>query len=244
MVTFPKLARAPIHEALIDVRVKAREGLLISTFDELKDKLSGQFPSSETMSAMQASIHFDVRGNASTKTSETGRKGLLFKSADGRLLLQCRNDGMTVNRLAPYTSFEDLFGVFETCWNLYSEVARPSFVVRLGLRYINRFPIPPKGYIENYVTCLPKIVFADSVINGFSQQTRHSFVHRPEMVILRTALEASVDSTIVTIDVDAFRGDRLDTSLDSMKDGFDGLRELKNDFFFSVLGSTALEDFE
>ena len=246
MNAFPKLPNAPIQEALLDIRVQARQGLHASEFDELFGQLHPAFSVSEVMRSMRAKIRLEPTGEATTRTSDAGETGRLFKSAEGNRIVQCRVDGMTVNMLRPYSSFEDLYEVFSSTWALYREVARPTALTRIAVRYINRFEIPKTGNLIEFVATAPATVVDDSYISGFTQSTVHGFSSRGETVILNTALELPLDggSPNMVLDIDAFREVDVDMSNQDLASAFTELRHLKNSFFFKVIGPRAMEKFK
>jgi uncharacterized protein (TIGR04255 family) len=152
VTSFPKLSRPPILEALLDVRVKARHDVAAADFEPLKTSFRDTFPAVEEMKSFRATIEFVPGADAKAKTSTSPERGFLFRSKDGKLVAQCRVDGFTLSRLEPYTSFDDLYPMFIDGWSAYREYVRPLSAVRLALRYINRFRIPPEGLLQDYLT--------------------------------------------------------------------------------------------
>ena len=139
----PKLNNPPIEEALIDVRVRARPDVTSEQLEVIYDSVADQLPKKEALRTMRARIRLESTQELVQRSSSDN--GWLFKSTDDLLLLQCRLDGMTLNRLRPYSGFADLFERFRAYWHVYRDAARPLLATRLALRYINRFQVPAEG---------------------------------------------------------------------------------------------------
>lgn len=170
--------------------------------------------------------------------------GWLYKSSDGSLLLQCRLDGMTVNKLRPYSSYDELFERFLRYWDVYRAVAKPVQATRLALRYINRFQVPSEGIIDDYLKYAPRPLLPNMFTTGFTQTTTHAFEGWKGRVNLVTALTPSLQHSAASmvVDIDAYCEDGF--AEDEMKSCFQQLHAAKNDVFFSVIGDRAMESFQ
>jgi uncharacterized protein (TIGR04255 family) len=63
-----------------------------------------------------------------------------FRSDDGTRLVQCGPGLFTVNILGDYGEFEDFEAMIRTGLEAFKEVAKPTKVLRLGVRYVNLIP--------------------------------------------------------------------------------------------------------
>jgi uncharacterized protein (TIGR04255 family) len=59
-----------------------------------------------------------------------------------KLFMQVGPDVLTVNHLAPYTSWEEFRPLMLKGFEAYRAQAKPKAITRIGLRYINRFELP------------------------------------------------------------------------------------------------------
>ena len=50
-------------------------------------------------------------------------------------------EGFTLSRLFPYENWEKFHNEAIRLWRVYSQLAKPVEVLRLGLRYVNRIPV-------------------------------------------------------------------------------------------------------
>ncbi len=89
----------------------------------------------------------------------------MFRSRDGRRIVQARQDGYTFNWLKPYQTWEVFRDEGRTQWERYRSMFRPEAVARLGLRYINRIDLPiPFNDLRDFIKTAPEV--ADGVPQG------------------------------------------------------------------------------
>lgn len=240
-VAYPKLANPPIQEALVDVRVRSRPSLSSQELDAVYQHVRDELPKKEAIRSVRAHIRLEKADEPMHPTASDN--GWLYKSSDESLLLQCRLDGMTVNKLRPYSSYNELFERFRRYWDIYQAVAKPVLATRLALRYINRFQVPSEGIVDHYLKYAPRPFLPDMYTTGFTQATTHAFQNWKGRVNLITALTPSVhdSATSVVVDIDAYCEDGF--ADDEVENCFQKLHAAKNDVFFSVIGDRAMESF-
>jgi uncharacterized protein (TIGR04255 family) len=209
--------------------------------DAVYEHVRAELPEKEAIKSVRA--HFRLERANEPIHPTASDNGWLFKSSDGSLLLQCRLDGMTVNKLRPYSSYNELFEKFRRYWEVYQAVAKPVLATRLALRYINRFQVPSEGIIDDYLKYAPRPFLPNMFTTGFTQATTHAFEGWKGRVNLVTALTPSVhdSATSIVVDIDAYCEDGF--AEDEMESCFHQLHAAKNDVFFSVIGDRAMESF-
>jgi uncharacterized protein (TIGR04255 family) len=90
-----------------------------------------------------------------------------FVSDEKHRMIQLAQDLLVVNQLAPYPHFEEWEPDVYRAIGIYSELAQPRNVVRVGLRYINRVLIPEKQVrMEDYFTIYPNLPQSLGEIHG------------------------------------------------------------------------------
>jgi uncharacterized protein (TIGR04255 family) len=67
-----------------------------------------------------------------------------FLREDEKAFVQVGPDFLAINHLAPYPSWEGVRPLIQQAFNAYREVAKPTGLRRIGLRYINRIEFPTK----------------------------------------------------------------------------------------------------
>ncbi len=246
MATPRHLSSAPITEAVFDFRVRARRGLTLESFDPLKSRLQSDLPGFAVRRGYEVELS---TGDATKGTfKELGPDGYVFKSADGLSLAQFRIDGFTLNRLKPYTSWEELFPQALSLWGLYLEYAEPELVTRLAVRYINHITLGGENLdFDDYLEAAAPIPQElPQVLGKFLSRVT---VHDPETGVFahltQSVQPAATENTwTALIDIDAFVQADLGFTSTEIEETFRVLREFKNKAFFSLLTEKALEEFE
>ena len=65
-----------------------------------------------------------------------------YLEEDERRFMQVGPKALTVNHLAPYTSWQEFKPLIQQAFHVYSQEAKPKAKTRIGLRYINRIILP------------------------------------------------------------------------------------------------------
>ena len=252
-LTFPTLERPPILEAVLDIRFRARTELEVGELFALREVLSETFPTSEEMKQMGAKILFERTG-ARTETEEPRQIGVLFKSKDEKLIFQARVDGITLSRLAPYRSFDELEPLLRSCWGAYVRAARPEAATRIAVRYINRFEVPIDTNLTDWLTRPPQPAVPWVRMGSFVHRDLWRAEDEEYAVGLVTALEPGLNgrSSQLIVDIDAFSevrpisisADDPEASLPMVRERFSALRSIKNHFFFSLLTPKCIQTFQ
>lgn len=248
MATPRHLANAPIREAIVDVRVKARQDFKAEQFRDLVSQLAPTHPVVEEQRGFEAVVEFGPGGPRPPRTTEARLRGLIFKSADQLDLAQFRVDGFTVNRLKPYTSWSQIFPRALEFWRGYVRVARPEMVTRLALRYINRIGLPRNLRDFGEVMLGPPPVPAD-LPQELSRFLTRVTVHDPETGLSAHVLQAletdpSAERANLILDIDAFGEEHVEPDSERIRGTFEALHEFKNRIFFGSLTEQTVERYE
>lgn len=243
------LPNAPITEALIDLRVnKSDATALEQSLDMLKNRLGDRFPVTQARRGFEADFVFQLGRGARQHTKDTGFDGFFFSSQDGLNVVQLRPDGFTYNRLKPYTSWDEIYPQALELWRLYVEVAKPEFVVRTALRYINHLKIPlPIANFGDYLTTLPNAPLGASYyINGFLTRVIIGDPSLGTEAAVSQALEPGADpkSVIIILDLDVFKEKEFDPLGDELLAVLGNLRAMKNNIFFGSITEETLRSID
>jgi len=248
MPTARHLKNAPITEAIIDLRVKARPDLRAEDFLQLKDELSNRFPKIQERRGLQATFQILKGEGQPPFVHDLGLQGHLFRTQDEKVIAQFRIDGFTFNRLKPYTSWEDIFPQAMELWRLYLKVARPVEVVRLAVRYINHVPLPPGAQkFENYLRA--SLLIPPELPQYTSSFLTRVTIHDPENDIaahVTQALQPTSDAQRLTVilDIDAYKEAQFSPEDPAIERAFNQLRAFKNLIFFNSVTEETLRQFE
>jgi len=243
------LKNAPIREALIDIRVKANPQFDVATFSQLKSLLHDEFPEVEERHSDKFSFHLKPKADPSTMVEHLGLQGYFFKSDAQKLVAQFRIDGFTLNKLHPYTDWDDLFPLALDLWRHYSSIAKPQAVTRQALRYINHIHIGADIVdLDEYLAAAPQVpVRLPQAITAFLY--RVTILNSEEgiaaHVVQALAPKPQEQGTTIILDIDAHKEvDISPLEEDPLVANFQQLRRFKNLVFFNYLTVKALELFE
>jgi uncharacterized protein (TIGR04255 family) len=153
----------PIVEALCELSFdpgQPWDGTLPGlVYNEIKDR----FPKKRQQAVFQFGIQIGGQNPSSVPpsprppTQETFSR-LQFLSEDERTLIQIAPDVLTVNKLKPYSSWNELKPLISYALENYRKAANPKAIRKIGLRYINRIEIPlAEVSIQDYLLASPKI---------------------------------------------------------------------------------------
>jgi uncharacterized protein (TIGR04255 family) len=227
-------SRAPITEAILDLKVILPDNFPIERFLEIQARVRDRFPTSEPIHVGSLAIQAgpEIQVDASRQHS-----GFLFRSKDGLRIFQATLQGFTFNRLAPYNSWEEFSNDARNLWEIYKDICKPAFVTRAAVRYINRIDIPVEGPIklQDYLKTAPDIA------SGLPQKNLSSFFMQLQipqedlncmLVINETlALPPSPGFISVIFDIDLFRQQAWQSDDEDIWDFLTQLRERKNQVF-------------
>jgi len=248
MVEYTHLRNAPITEALIDIRVKVKEGFDVERFQTLFDGISSQYSDKKARQRWEGRLEFK-KGEGTISTGAETIDGYIFTSSDRKQVFQARIDGFTFNRLKPYDKWETFRDEAKRLWQLYSSLVAPE-IVRVAVRYINKFniplfPQPPRDFNE-YLTAAP--IVPEGLPQGVSSFLSRIVVHDPEAdsdATITQAFEQIIDPKFLPIilDIDVFRQKELISEEEAWQT-LEKLRYIKNDIFFRSITEKAKELFK
>lgn len=247
--SFPRLARAPIIEAVIEIRARAEApweepGIL----QRLKASLPN-YPDSQSHQSIRFEFKMEPGKPAEQIFHDLGWKGLRLESADKLHVAQFDRDAFSFTRLHPYESWSEFNAEALRLWHLHAELAHPVEAQRIGLRFINRMAIPSDGRLEDYLHVPPQtprdleLPFAGFLHQDTLAVPGHIYaVNAVKTVQLPNEPDATDIGLILDIDVFTtqpceLRNEVLTTRLAEM-------RWLKNKVFFGSIAPQALEEFK
>ena len=237
------LTHAPIAEALIDIRVLAREDITPDTFRSVIERLKDSYPASSPMRSVEARFAME-EGKLLPPKQVDAVIGWLVQATPPQSVAQFRINGFTYDKLEPYTRWEEVFAEADRLWRIYVETAMPLEVTRLAVRYINRLRLPAAADLREYLEAPPVLPAPiPQTVREFLTRVVVYDAERNASAIITQALEAALDSTVVPLllDIDAFREAAIPPDDASMPRIFEQLRRLKNDVFFASITEKTAE---
>ena len=245
MAKYTHLEKAPITEALIDIRIKVRDDLKVEQLESIYNLISGQYPDKKTGHKWESKFEFK-KGEPLVSSGTETIDGYVFTSTDQKQIFQARLDGFTFSRLKPYETWKQLRDEAHRLWLIYKEITSPE-ITRVALRYINKMEIPlsSKDFSE-YLTAAP--IVPEGLPQGVSSFLTRVVIHEPSIdaaAIITQALEQVVNPNFIPIilDIDVFKQKSEGISEKDAWDTLEKLRHFKNKIFFESITEKTKEIF-
>lgn len=243
MSEWPRLTKPPIVEGLIDFRVERDPALTVDMLKAAGDELAADFPLRQERHSWTGEIRLQPATAPSLSPTSGGPDGVVMRSSDDRWVAQFRLDGFTVSRLEPYTTWDDLYAKASALWMAYAKVAKPTRVVRIATRFINRILyIEGESFDLTFSTVFSISPSLPQSVAGYLLRVVIPFEREQALAIVTQSLEGGTMDCIFDLDVfcEPFGGMTLDYAWEILP----VLRSVKNRLFFESLTAAALEKFK
>lgn len=243
---FPRLAKAPIVEAVIHWQARAE-----TKFDQetLKSTLANEFQGYTSRSAIR---HFGVTAEVSTDsrrpvvTREENWEGFRLKSDDEKHVIQFTRDGLAFSRTNGYDHWEPFVRDAKNAWRTYLRIAAPVEIQRLGIRFINQIEVATPENIKEYLveppTCPENLQLKEFVYQSTLAVPQQPFGIRLIKVMQPTMPELQKSSGLF-LDIDVFTNGAISTDEAAVDDTLAKMRWLKNKVFFTLVTAKSVELF-
>jgi len=247
---FEHLKNAPIVEAVVSIHARPEKRL---EEKELLAALKSKLPDYPTVvSQNESSVTFQLTGDgpAPAPGQNISWKGIRFQSADKLHLAQFNKDGFVFSRLAPYTEWNHLSNEAFRLFEIFVEVAKPREIQRLGLRFVNRFEMPPaETQFEQYIQPHPQPpVGLDLPFTGFFHQDSFAIPGHPYGINIVRTIQPPMPPLVLgvglIIDTDVFTQMPFEFDLERTKHYLAEMRWLKNKVFFGSISEKSVELFK
>ncbi len=247
--TFPRLAQAPIVEAVIDVWAKSGVRWEQAQFEPLFKARLPEYPTVQPQRRRSHTATGQIETMIEQASPEFGWWGFIFRTADQSQVAQFHREGFTFSRLAPYGRWEQFAREALRLGQIYFELARPAAIQRLDVRFINRMVLPlEEPRFEDYLTHAPRAPEAFALpVTSFFHQERFGM---PEggyaAQIIRTvqAPEITFPRVAVILDIDVFTTSPIEPLVGVLEQRLAEMRRLKNKLFFASITAKALDTFK
>lgn len=253
-MSFPALKNPPIREAIFDIRVKSDDDILLENLANFQSIVSEDFPNREIIVNLESELAIvDSRIPEALKL-EQSRDGFLFRNDENSKIIQTRLDGFSFSLIGCYRSWDNFFEQAFQLWLKYREVANPSKIERLSLRFINSFQIPfvreESVKIEDYLNVYPEMGSNPDflILQSLLRVVAKNDKFLPSLGIITEVLspthgEDDEDSLKVLLDIDVFQMVNILANEEELikKTFSENLRIFKNEIFFDALTERTLE---
>lgn len=244
--TFP---RAPVTEALIDLRAGPGDEKTLDQLESLTQKLSPRFPIKENRFEIQYQLTVKKEGTGAESEAKSKQIGYVMFSESRDRAVQVRLNGFAFSKMRPYESWENLRDEARDLWIAYQNEVTPRKIDRLSVRFINRIELPlPISAFQDYILTGPQI--APTLPQGPNEFFFRIVVPNPAYDRMAATITSTIerpeqDGRVLPyiFDIDAFASVDLDPSSDVIWSAFEKLREYKNTIFFLSITEKARELF-
>lgn len=155
-----KYGNPPVVEAVCEFRFEPGDWDS-AIFGLVWEEVKGHFPKRRDVQQSGLQVQVELRlvptpPSTEQQTAPEPRPRVQYLSDDGKSFLIVGPDVLSVNRLAPYSSWQDLKPLARRGFDAYVSHARPKAIRRAGLRYINRMEFPgEKIKLDDYFNFRP-----------------------------------------------------------------------------------------
>ena len=169
MAKLRHLAKAPITEALIDLRVKLPQDFQAEQFFGLKERLRGRYPMFQERPASKGPIEIK-EGKPIPQAEDKGLHGFFFISEDGLIVLSSKD---VSNDIDVESVAADAANIFNSDANYYKDVV---FSINEAKVYITRMDSDGSKPMM-FMTILPHNVrYFKRKINKIRNKIRNFFI--------------------------------------------------------------------
>jgi uncharacterized protein (TIGR04255 family) len=246
-MSHPHLDRAPIVEALVDVRIDP-ELASLEILEPFQQAAAGEFPDQKRVFLLASNFDMTDPERPKVTTATPAVKGYACWAGDKRRVVQGRVNGFSFSHLAPYDEWKTLRDDARAWWIKYREATHPTRVTRCALRFINRLELPlPMRDLTDYLRTVPEI--ADGLpqtLSGLFMRLVVPFGPDATAIITQAIDDANVtaEKLPVILDVEVLREVVLAPDANDLWACMDELRTVKNDVFFKSLTPEGLKLFQ
>ena len=241
----PKYPRAPITEAVIELRIAT--GLETVIIDKIAKRLKKRYDTQAPL--QQVNLILDMTGSGTTAVQQqnNGHRFATYDQADIALLTPVN---LTTARLAPYPGWHAFQTMARENWADWCSIAPRHPISRVGVRYINRIdiPLPDDGIVqlETYLTTHPRSEILERPLTGFMVQAQFD-AFLPKWVATLTTAPLTPHPVpnhfSLLLDIDVSRTQDIPEKSDEMWTMINEAQTIKNDLFERALTPATKEFF-
>jgi uncharacterized protein (TIGR04255 family) len=225
MATHQWLSRAPIVEAVVELTVIPRSDARGGALDALPARLVERYPRAARR------LEATARGHAESHRF----------TGEAPYVVEASPEGLTCTRLAPYGGFGPLVGEALWAWEPYVELARPARIVRLAVRFQNRFEVPLPLELDRLFLTGPRVApsLPQTVTALDSRLTLQHGADTHSLLAQRIELLAN-ERARVGVDIEVRRAVDLAPDSHRIWQGLGELASIEHHLFFETLTDEAL----
>jgi uncharacterized protein (TIGR04255 family) len=243
---FPLLAKAPIVEAVVDIRVACEVKWEELWLRDILQKKLPEYSKIETLRQSKYQVSVKKGQAAQAVCEDAGSVGLRLHDSTGHHIVQFNAGAFVFSRLKPYEKWGQFSGEALRLWGLYSELLKPKVVQRVGLRYVNRLPFSLEANRLDDFYKVPPEIPSDLrwSLKGF---LHHDVYQVPDTFYQVNLIKTQVPPTAsdatsgLILDIDVFIQEAFECTNDAIIGHLKEMRQIKNEAFFRNLTDNMIE---
>lgn len=155
MTSRRKYLHPPLLEAVCEFRFEPESPWDLTIPGLVYDRLKDQFPIKRSAPAIALGL---LIGDSNVERRIEHGTRMQFVASDDSLLVQVDENLISINHLRPYPGWDAFRPTIARAYQVYSEVAHPRSISRMGVRYINRIELQgPRVELEDYLNFYPHL---------------------------------------------------------------------------------------
>lgn len=241
---FPRLSKAPIVEAALDIRARA-----MGDWEEagISDALRTQFaeyPHHEGRNLFQGELAIEPGKQPRHELEDLGWGGVVARSGDKKQVAFFERDRFLFNRLESYTRWDAFQAEALRLWNIHRALARPMTLQWVGIFFRNHVPLSHGNMrMEDCLGLVPnEPAEVSAIYTGYlHQDTMTVSGHNYDVFIMRTTQTTSSASWMLIMDVNPFTRVSFSVEEADMQGCLQEMRWLKNKAFLGAHGKKLKE---
>lgn len=235
-----QFSKAPIQEAIIDIRVRLSPDFTAAQLEAVGVNLVTDYAEKQNLIGGEFRVELSEKQPESSVSSK--HIGFRYTSTDKRYVLQTRLDGFTLSVLPPYDTWATFREEALRLWTLYRQVTNPE-VIRIAVRYINRLDLPlnlPDSRVElrSFLRTFPEVSSDIPFdINDYFMQLQMSVPDLPGKLILSETIvpPPNPETISIILDNDLFCEENIPQTEKEIWELFERMREYKNKLFVACI---------
>jgi uncharacterized protein (TIGR04255 family) len=246
---FPRLSKAPIVEAVLQVNARASSEWSEEKITPRIQHEVGSGVSLQPETASHQTIKLDPAAGAHAIGASSYWQGIRIDPGERPEIIRFARDFFAYSRLTPYEHWAAFLERSMHFLAIHIRVAQPGVAQRIGLRFINRVPMSAGLNLEDYLVSPPKDASGlDLPISGFLYHTSFQTPNHPYVISVARTLQQTPDPMVeppaVIVDLDVFTSTPCSLERKTIEGHLQRMRWLKNKIFFGVMAPNLLESFK
>lgn len=243
--TFPKLAKAPVVEAVIHWQARAQVEFELSTLEAALENEFPEYVARKPLHAVDLTAQWSGKSEDENFVKKINRwEGIRLKSNDGRYVIRFTRNGLAFSRTHGYEDWESFSTAAKEAWSVYQRIAQPADVERLGVRFINHIADAMPGNIADFLRDPPTHA-RNLQLKEFVYQSTFALPESPFDARIIKVMQQSPETkeSGLFIDIDVFSTTTNSIDGVELEDSLRKIRWFKNKLFFTLVTDHAVKLF-